>query len=465
MTLLHDHILPKGTQIGVNEIKDALRIGKFDITYRAWNHHLKERVEIQEYFPHNLAIRTSDGCGVEFKSPSDKESFEYGLKVFLNQADILTQIEHPNIATAENILQLNGTAYLIKNYQEGLSLSKLVQSPTTFGETEIKFILASILNALQKIHEYKIVHGSIQPKTIWLNKNGEPVLVDFAAARLAIAARTGELAGELVAGYASMEQYECTNEPGPATDFYALGATMYFCMTQNQPVNAQTRITALNMGEPDPLVPLSEYPEAQYSAELLQAIDWMLQPQYADRPQSATEILALLKSEQAEDRAMQTTAVEPFKDTAKGLPVTRKQIWVSAMVGMAALIVVGLWFVENPSDNETVIASKTTGDQSIALTTAKLNEESGSVKISGSTDDEQPENELNAEGMSSPTTLVVTKPELTDVVAIEPESDIGQQLIAVDEDLIKKHLNAAEKAMRADRLLTPSKTVPINTTK
>jgi serine/threonine protein kinase len=233
MTYIHDQILPEGTQLGVYEIKEASQIDTFDITYRAWNHHLKGWAEIQEYFPHDFAIRANDGLSVKSKSPNDKENFEYGLKAFLDQAEILTQIEHPNIVTAENILQFNGTAYLIMDYQEGVPLSTLVRSPASFAETELKFILVSILNALQKVHEYKIVHGGIQPATIILGENGEPLLTDFAVARLAIAAHTAKLAGELAAGYAPPELYEHANESGPATDFYALGATMYYCITHN----------------------------------------------------------------------------------------------------------------------------------------------------------------------------------------------------------------------------------------
>ncbi len=291
MTHMHDQILPEGTQLGVYEIKKASKIDTFDITYRAWNHHLKERVEIREYFPHDFAIRAKDGLGVESKSPSDKENFDYGLKTFLDRAEILTQIEHPNIVKAENILQFNGTAYLILDYQEGVPLSKLVRSPASFAETELKFILVSILNALQKVHEYKIVHGGIQPATIILRKDGEPLLTDFA-----VAAHTSKLAGELAPGYAPPERYEHAHEPGAASDFYALGATMYYCLTQKQPTGAQNRIKALSKGEPDPMASLSGSLGATYSAELLQVIDWMLRPEYNNRPQSATEILALLKS-------------------------------------------------------------------------------------------------------------------------------------------------------------------------
>lgn len=149
MTYTHDQILPKGTHIGVYEIQDKKETTAFDITYRAWNHHLKEQVEILEYFPQELALRTDGSQVIECKLPSNKEDYDLGLRAFLDLGNVLTHVEHPNIATAENILEHNGTAYLIMHRYEGKSLSRMLESSIVFEETEIKFILISILNALK----------------------------------------------------------------------------------------------------------------------------------------------------------------------------------------------------------------------------------------------------------------------------------------------------------------------------
>lgn len=479
MTQIHDQALPAGTQIGVYEIKDTLKMGAFDITYRAWNHHLKERVEIQEYFPHDFAARANDGLDVAPKSPSDQENFDYGLKAFLDQAEILTQIEHPNIARAENILQLNGTAYLIMAHQQGVALSRLIEPPATLAETELKFILASILHALQKVHECKIVHGGIQPTTIFLGKNGEPLLTDLAAARLAIAARTCQLASQLATGYAPAEQYESAGECGPATDFYALGATLYYCMTHRQPDAAQNRIKAVSKGEPDPMALLTQSAGAAYSAELLQAVDWMLRPGYHDRPQSAAEILALLTSEPVPEQGKPVTSKQKTVDDSKSGPVAMNSIGISVMVGIIALITtIGLWFGEITSESlddqsntvaaqlpsehrtdQTILTPEMPADPSIAL---------------AMTQSSQSENDKIAESTSFPASLPASEPESKDTTTTEAESDKDQQLAAIDpplpqpkkqnlpektidEDAIKAHLAAAEKAMKAVRFTTPQR--------
>lgn len=478
MTNIHDQILSEGTQIGVFEIKETLEIGAFDIIYRGWNRHLKERVEIHEYFPHDFAIRASNGLGVEPKSPSDKENFEYGLKAFLDQAEILTQIEHPNIAAVENILQLNGTAYLIMAHQEGMSLANFVQPATIVAETELKFILISILNALQKVHECKIVHGGIQPAAIFLSKKGEPLLTHFSVARLAIAARTSKLASELATGYAPAEQYEQANVTGPATDFYALGATLYYCMTQQQPVDAQNRMMTLSKGEPDPMALSSESMGTAYSAEWLQAINWMLRPNYSDRPQSVGEILTLLKPAHPDDQSKPATTQQKNTDDTKSSSAAKRSIGIGIMVGIIAFIAVGLWFSEKASESmdeqpdaataqlpsrhdidQTFASAETSEDQDVALAITPSSE---------------PENVPIPESTFPPTaTIAISQAKQQDDIATELAANKDQQLAAMvpplqsqeqavpekpsDGAAIKAHLAAAEKAMKAVRFTTPQR--------
>lgn len=343
MSNIHNQVLPLGTQLGVYEIKEVSKTDPFEITYRAWNHHLKEWVGIREYFPYELAVRAIDGLSVEAKTAGEKGNFEFGLKAFLEQGDILTQIEHPNIVKAENILQFNKTAYLIFDAQEGMPLAKLAAAPSAFAETEIKFILVSVLNALQKVHEFNTIHGNIHPDSLFLTDNGEPLLTNFAAARLALTAKMAKPAAEVNNAFLPPEFYKQSEQVGPASDFYALGATIYYCITHNQPVSAQNRLKALKQGSADPVTLLSGSQYDAYSPELLATIDWMLRPQYNDRPNSAIAILARLKSEAASDSVGSTSAkANPVNET-NGNSVA-SPIGMLALAGIAVLVIAGIWY-------------------------------------------------------------------------------------------------------------------------
>lgn len=462
MTFIHDQTLPVGAKIGIFEVKEIMKVSNFNITYQGWNHDLKKRVAIQEYFPYELADRTANGQGVKPKTAVEKENFISGLKAFLSQAAILTQLKHPNIASTESIVQFNDTAYLIINYQEGVSLAKLALSPTSFTETKIRFILVSILNALQEIHGHNTIHGNIQPKTIWMNENDDPLLVDMAAAQLDIAARINRLTDELATGYAPAESYKLASMPGPTADFYGLAATLYYCMTHIQPTDAHLRITAVNEGKPDPIVPLDKFPGNVYSQELTQTIGWMLKPQSADRPQSASKILTLLKSQQIDDSSPQINS--PQERTDNHLTAD-KLIWIGIVAGVTALVAAVIWLSEGDSDqanSEATNTSQTTVDQSPAVTSAPPNLKP--VPETLTTNDKQVEEELAATIMDSPDSSPVIESVSENTVTTELEAEDNDQQTEIDQSIsgttvdapmIKAHLTAAENAIKLDRLTTP----------
>lgn len=469
MTHLHNQILPEGTQIGVYEIKGVAKITSFEITYRAWNHHLKEQVKIREYFPYAFAQRNADQRNVEPRSPADKENYDYGLRIYLNQAEVLTQIEHPHIVPLENILPFNGTAYMIMSIREGMPLSRLVHSQASFAGTELKFILASILSALQQLHEHKVIHGGIQPSTILIGKEGLPLLVSVASARLAIAARTDHYAEELADGYVPAEQYEPANVIGPPTDFYALGATIYACMMHRPPVAAQTRKTALSRGEPDPmpLTPMQaqESADVAYAPELLEALQWMLRPDYTDRPQSASEILALLKADQISTSVNSSSARLASPDHADDGPVAKNAKLLGVVAGIAALVGIGVWLLQTPAEAPTPAIQSVPADNQAAVPSTPVETVIASEPVS-----------------VQPTAETIERPELSSPVvnAAEPEPaeiahariDSSQQFIASEQPqsqrreiarqpggvaLIDRHLAAADRAFKAGRLTTPAK--------
>ncbi len=516
MAHIHDHILPAGTRLGVYEIKKATTVDTFDITYLAWNHHLKEQVEIQEYFPHDFAIRADNGVGVEPKSSGDRDNFNYGLKAFLAQAETLTQIEHPNVIKAENTLHFNGTAYLITACPEGVPLSKLAQAPATIADTELKFILVTILSTLKKVHENNMVHGGIQPATIILGKNGEPLLINFAAARLAIAAHTDKIAGELAPGYAAPELYQHANAPKPASDFYALGATMYYCITHNQPPAAESRKIALNNGETDPLASLSGLQSATYSADLLQAVDWMLRLEDNDRPHSATEILTLLNSGPTNNQAGQTTFQQDSEEVTDSRPAAINPVWIAGMAGIVGLMILGYWLTKKPSEisayntdavtaqpltqadpgkntatatikeNQSIDLATTTPanqvpkpDKKTELTKNKINEPEKQpkhikkeIQLKTSAGDNQPKNNKEAGNTSLSASQTVSRPEQKDKIINKKESNRSQKTALIDNPLqqfkkkklptkpnhegsINGYLAAARKSMKELRFTLP----------
>jgi serine/threonine protein kinase len=286
--------LAVGSRLESYEIANILGVGGFGITYKGYDHDLRRDVAIKEYLPNGLAQRTADGTTVVPRSDNDRKHYEYGLKQFLEEARILAKFKERSIVHVNRFIEANGTAYLVMDYEDGESLAEQLKRSGVLTEAEARAILVPILEGLRVVHAKGVLHRDIKPGNIFLRKDGPPVLLDFGAARQALGEQTRTLTGIVTPGYGPFEQYGSLGRQGPWTDLYALGATMYHCLTGRAPVEAPDRITVLQEGAPDPLKPVVEAAAGRCSRELLTVVDWMLAPHAKDRPHSAEDVLARL---------------------------------------------------------------------------------------------------------------------------------------------------------------------------
>ncbi len=294
MTQVYHHALPAGTRISSYEIRDTLGIGAFGITYRAYDHSLDRVVAVKEYLPSGLAVRVSDGTTVSPKSQAETKDYQYGLKRFLDEARTLARFHEPHVVRIITYLEAHGTAYFVMDYEDGESLDRRLKKTATLPEDEIRAIVVPILRGLRSVHAQNFLHRDIKPGNIYLRRDGSPVLIDFGAARQAIGERGRNATGMVTPGYAPFEQYLADDKQGPWSDIYALGATMYHCVTGVAPVASTERVAAVHAGEPDPMAGIGGTLKDRYSAAFLEAMRWMLQPMPMDRPQSVDQALTAL---------------------------------------------------------------------------------------------------------------------------------------------------------------------------
>jgi len=291
----YKHALPVGTRLESYEIRSVLGVGGFGITYRAYDHQLECDRAVKEYLPAMFAVREPDGTTVTPKSGDDAESYEYGLRRFLDEARTLARFHEPNIVRVLRFIEAHHTAYFVMDYEEGEPLHARLKREGRLGEADIRDIVVPILRSLRAVHAEKFLHRDIKPANIYLRRDGSPVLLDFGSARRALEEHGRSLTGMVTPGYAPIEQYLANERQGPWTDLYALGATLCHCVTGIAPVPATERVAARNAHEPDPLDGLRTHLQSRFSAPFLDALLWMLALNAADRPKNVDEVLALLE--------------------------------------------------------------------------------------------------------------------------------------------------------------------------
>ena len=282
--------LPVGTFLTEFELTSVLGEGGFGIVYLAWDHSLERRVALKEYMPAALSARVGTSQ-VQVKSARHRETFDLGLKSFVNEAKLLASFDHPSLVKVYRFWEANGTAYMVMPFYEGITLKdKLRELGEPPDEAWLMAMLAPLTEALAVIHAENCFHRDIAPdNVILLASTGKPLLLDFGAARRVIGDMTQALTVILKPGYAPVEQYaEAPNmKQGAWTDVYALAATMHFAIHGRTPPTSVGRLMS------DNYIALAESAAGRYRSNFLQALDQAL----AVRPEDRTQSIAALRSD------------------------------------------------------------------------------------------------------------------------------------------------------------------------
>jgi serine/threonine protein kinase len=294
--------LPNGTVLREWRIEEVLGVGGFGIVYKARGIYFNELVAIKEYFPSSISERESDDTVVPIDSDAE-EVHALGLKKFVEEAKLLWNLSspsrHPNIVSVRSLFEIHGTAYMVMDFEDGTSLSKMLKQGRRFNERSLWSILRPIAEGLERAHRVGVLHRDIKPPNILINEDNRPVLIDFGSARFEAAEATSTKVTFHTPPYAAIEQYVKTYPQGPWTDIYALGVVMYECVTGEKPPEVLERLHA-GLG-----TPLAGGKWPGYTKKFLSAIDAAMIVKPDERPQSLSEWLAMfgMKAGEATDTA------------------------------------------------------------------------------------------------------------------------------------------------------------------
>jgi serine/threonine protein kinase len=291
-----DHALQPGTFVDDFRIDSVIGMGGFGITYRAFDQQLERTVALKEYFPNGLATRASGETRVTASTDTEGHNYEYGLDRFLSEARTLAKFQHPSIVRVNRFLETNDTAYLVMDFEEGMTLGETIARTGPMSPDQILILALHMLQGLQVVHEKQYLHRDVKPANILIRFSGPPVLLDFGSARLALEQQSQNITVILSPGYAPIEQFDANQRQGPYTDIYALGATLFHCAFGKPPAPSTRRALAGSTRQPDPLADeLSKL--ANLSPKLLAPLEWMLKFAPDERPQSVHELIDILEAE------------------------------------------------------------------------------------------------------------------------------------------------------------------------
>ncbi|OGA24896.1 MAG: hypothetical protein A3I02_12840 [Betaproteobacteria bacterium RIFCSPLOWO2_02_FULL_67_26] len=274
--------LPSGYTLHEYRIDAVLGAGGFGLTYLATDGNLNLKVAVKEYLPGDFASRGEDST-VQPRSEDTTESFQWGLRRFMDEAKTLASFRHPNIVRVMRFFEANQTGYMVMEFVEGKPLSEWIATRRPLPQGTLVSMVAPLLDGLEVIHKAGYLHRDIKPANIFMRDDGSPVLIDFGSARH-LTGGNQELTAVVSPGYAPLEQYHAHGKQGPWSDIYAFGGVMYWMLTGNKPVEAAARVRQ------DVLPPAVKAGDAKvYTRDFLEVVDWALKPNEDERPQSIAE--------------------------------------------------------------------------------------------------------------------------------------------------------------------------------
>ncbi|MCA1579959.1 MAG: protein kinase [Acidobacteria bacterium] len=296
---------------------------------------------------------------------------------FAEEAKIATRLKHPNICTIHDFaLDQDGTAYLVMEFIDGVTLSEMQQKPTPLGMT--LDIVHQALLALAYLHRRNVVHRDIAPDNLMLTSDddGMPLvkLIDLGISKAldrqgVDRTSTGVFLGKLK--YASPEQYGAL-PPGEKidgrSDLYGLGVVLYELLTGKRPFVGESPAELLRAHLFSPPLPFSETdPEGRVPPELQAVILKALEKKREDRFASAEDFdREILKVKSAIDSAVEAATTVAFFTKARSSRDSDSSITPSAQDRLDRQF--GAHTTPSPSGPSRVSGPEAIDGQSTAIT-------------------------------------------------------------------------------------------------
>lgn len=228
-------------------------------------------------------------------------------RMFLEEAQLASQIHHPNVVSTLELGEQDGTLYLVMDWVDGEPLNQVMNKATEQGGLPLPIAVNLIGQACQGLyaaHELRddsgallgVVHRDVSPQNLLISFSGTAKLVDFGIAKATARSSGLTEAGELKGKFAFMAPEQVRGQALDCrTDLFALGILLYAITTGRHPFRgSHPGETVQNICSERPPTPPSAL-VADYPAELEQVVMRALSKSPADRFANANDMLAALE--------------------------------------------------------------------------------------------------------------------------------------------------------------------------
>ncbi|MFJ1747501.1 protein kinase [Streptomyces sp. NPDC088116] len=225
----------------------------------------------------------------ELRTYTDADPAELaGLRLRMQrEARAAARVRHPGVVAVHDVADEDGRPVIVMELVDGPSLDDVLRERGTLDPREAAAIGAKVLEALGAAHRAGVLHRDVKPGNVLLDHEGRVVLTDFGIAAMddpgdgssTHLTRSGQLVGSL--DYLAPERAQ-GQEPGPASDVWALGATLYAAVEGASPFRRTSTWSTISAIVTDPL------PEPRLAGPLSPVLQLLLHKDPGLRPDALT---------------------------------------------------------------------------------------------------------------------------------------------------------------------------------
>ncbi len=219
------------------------------------------------------------------------------VEMFLDEARIAANLEHPNIVRISDLGEADGSYYIAMEYIDGPDLDYVIERATQLdvlvSQTVAARIVADMLAGLDYAHHFQdsqgellnLVHRDISPHNVLISANGVVKVCDFGVAKAATS-RHKTQAGAVKGKFAYMSPEQIAAQPlDGRSDVFAAGIVLYELTTNQRPFGDEGEllaVTAILTQQPtDPREFVADFP-ADLEEIIMRALAKNRDERYAD---------------------------------------------------------------------------------------------------------------------------------------------------------------------------------------
>ncbi|MFJ2866237.1 serine/threonine-protein kinase [Kitasatospora sp. NPDC087314] len=283
---------------GRYELGDRLGRGGMGTVWRAWDRMLDREVAVKELTVNHL--------------PEDELQILHAR--MKREASAAARIKHPGVITVHDVLEQDGRPWIVMELVDGRSLADVISQDGTLQPRAVAEVGSQVLAALHRGHQLGVLHRDVKPANVLLERGtGRVVLLDFGIATYEGSAeltRPGDLVGSPDYLAPELAQGE---RPGPASDLWGLGATLYAAVEGQSPFRRTSPISTLAAVVGEPL------PEPRRAGPLGPVLAALMAKDPAERP-TADEAARMLAEVQV-GHTISLKSVAPVRMPTQSVPV------------------------------------------------------------------------------------------------------------------------------------------------